>query len=435
MANILGGNSSKSKLTAKGSKISKFAPKGHFNSPLLMLTIIAAFVLMGLTYALFSSISATETYYVLGSDIPAHSQITPDMLQAVKTRKGTAPRAISIDDVQSGQVYAQYDLLAGDILTHSNTGGRASIYNGVSDSWSVTSFTVDASDAVDGNITRGDYFDILGMGAKPAKDGKEPSQAVKMGQGGSYVYYNVMCLFTTAHKNRAVGTKTAENQGSSAIEYFVAMPPKDIAMLHAALNSLQIKLVMSPRENQYKAPTDSAYMFSTFEYNNEQVRPRNASLCDDSKPGYSSDCTDNTFLDVRRNKFGVPYNAEANKLDENGNLVFDKDAPRLTKAEMHWCDNLFSEPYYLGSRWDSDKQYCRDQAKGTKDEKKLTEKWAKSLDKAKDKSRTKPDDASGVQVEKKLNPDSKPLPEPQTPDSKPDSGDSAPGDLPDDSNA
>lgn len=360
MASILG-SKSKSKLSSGSSKGGKSA--GKFSSPILILIVVIGVVLIGLVFSFFQSISATETYFVLGVDVPAHSQISVSDLKEVKTRKGTAPASIGKDQVQQGMVYAQYDLLAGDVLTNSNTGSRASLYNGVSDQWAVTSFTIDSSEAVDGNIMRGDYFDILGMGSKASQNGEQVSDAIQMGQGGTYVYYNVMCLFTTSQKTSETAKDgTTVNTGTS-LEYFVAMPPKDIAMLHAALNSLQIKLVLAPRENTYKQPNAKAYAFSTFTYNGEQIKPRNASLCDDAAE-VSSDCTDNTFLDVRRNKFGVPYNAtdaEAKELSEGKQF--------LTESEMKWCDELFSDPYYLGSRWDADKQYCKETGeKSTKED-------------------------------------------------------------------
>lgn len=360
MASILG-SKSKSKLSSGSSKGGKSIGK-KFSNPILILIVVLGVILMGLVFSFFKSISATETYYVLGVDVPAHSQISVSDLKEVKTRKGTAPASIGKDQVQQGQVYAQYDLLAGDVLTNSNTGGRSSLYNGVSDQWAVTSFTIDSTDAVDGNIMRGDYFDILGMGSKASQNGEQVSDAIQMGQGGTYVYYNVMCLFTTSQKTSETAKDgTTVNTGES-LEYFVAMPPKDIAMLHAALNSLQIKLVLTPRENNYKKPNAQAYAFSTFTYNGEQITPRNASLCDDSQD-VSSDCTDNTFLDVRRNKFGVPYNAtdsEATDLSSGKTL--------LTASEEKWCDELFSDPYYLGSRWDADKTYCRETAEKSTNE-------------------------------------------------------------------
>lgn len=377
MASILG-SSSKSKLFSGSGTGGGGKKKGKFSSPILILIVILGVLLIGLTYSFFSSISATETYYVLGTDVPAHSQITADDMQAVKTRKGTAPKSISLGDIQSGQVYAQYDLLAGDVLTNSNTGGRSSLYNGVSDQWAVTSFTIDSSDAVDGNIQRGDYFDILGMGQKQSENGNEVEGSITVGEGGTYIYYNMLCLFTTLQKTSETAKDGTTTTTGESVEYFVAMPPKDIAMLHSALSSLQIKLVLSPRENMYKQPNADAYAFSTFSYNGEQVQPRNASLCDDSKPGQSADCTDNTFMDVRRNEFGVPYNVSEDKIDQETGKPKDN---KLTDAESTWCDELFKEPYYLGSRWDSDKQYCKDQAGNDTDR---INKWNDDMAKATD---------------------------------------------------
>lgn len=377
MASILG-SKSKSKLSSNTSNGGK---KGKFATPILFLIGALGILLIVLVFSFFRSISATETYYVLGTDVPAHSQITADDMQAVKTRKGTAPKSIGLNEVQSGQVYAQYDLLAGDVLTNSNTGGRASLYNGVSDQWAVTSFTIDSSDAVDGNIMRGDYFDILGMGSKASSDGQQVSNAITMGQGGTYVYYNVLCLFTTSRKTSETAKDGTTTTTGESLEYFVAMPPKDIAMLQAALNSLQIKLVLSPRENTYQQPNSQAYAFSTFSYNGEEIQPRNASLCDDSQSS-SSDCTDNTFLDVRRNKFGVPYNPTDKELDENGEI---KKSVKLTKAEIDWCSALFSDPYYLGSRWDADKQYCMNAAQ---DNKSQISKWKSAMKKAQELSKS-----------------------------------------------
>ena len=364
MASILGSNSKSKLFSGSNTGGSGKKKKGKFSNPILILIVILGVLLIGLTYSFFSSISATETYWVLGTDVPAHSQITADDMQAVKTRKGTAPKSISLADVQSGQVYAQYDLLAGDVLTNSNTGGRASLYNGVSDQWAVTSFTISSSDAVDGNIQRGDYFDILGMGQKQSENGNTVEGAVTVQQGGTYIYYNVMCLFTTLQKTSETAKDGTTTTTGESVEYFVAMPPKDIAMLQSALSSLQIKLVLSPRENTYKQPNANAYAFSTFSYNGENIQPRNASLCDDSKPDSSSDCTDNTFKDVRRNEFGVPYDVSEDQIDQSTGKPKEQDGSKLTKAEISWCNELFDKPYYLGSRWDSDKQYCKDQASG-----------------------------------------------------------------------
>ena len=72
---------------------------------------------------------------------------------------------------------------------------------------------------------------------------------------------------------------------------------------------------------------------------------------------------------MRRNKFGVPFNATSKELDDNGNL---KHPRKLTKAETAWCTTIFKDPYYLGSRWDYDKDYCLDQGFSKKQAKSLS---------------------------------------------------------------
>lgn len=348
---------SKNKLSSGTSSGGKGKGK-KLSNPLLILIGVGAVVLMWLVFSFFQQMNATDTYYVLGSDVPAHSQISTDELQKITTKKGTAPpNAIGKSTVEQGGVYAQYDLLAGDVLTSSNTGGRSSLYNGVSDSWAVTSFTINSSDAADGNIGRGDYFDILALGGKSSSSDATSNADVTSGKGGSYIYYNVLCLYTTAHKTSSTAKDGTTTTTGESLEYFVAMPPKDIALLQSAISSLSIKLVMSPRENGYTQPNAKAYDFATFNYNGQDMKPMNASSCDDTNEN-SEDCTDNTFLDVKRNKFGVPYNATSSELDGNGNL---KNSRKLTKAETAWCTTIFQDPYYLGSRWDSNKGYCLNQ--------------------------------------------------------------------------
>lgn len=373
---LLNRNDDKASSLSSG-KIIGGVKKGKISKPILIAVGIAAVLLFVFLLTFLGQQNQTEPYYVVAQDIPAHSKITEDDIQKVEARKGTAPKSIPLSQIQQGSVYAQYDLLAGDVLSPSNTGGRSNLYDGVSDSWAVTSFTINSSDAVDGNIQRGDYFDILALGSKTVNGEAATEQsnaAITSNQGGSYLYYNVLCLYTTAHKTSKTAKDGTTTTTGESTEYFVAMPPKDIAMLQSAMTGLTVKLVMSPRENTYKEPNADAYGFATFNYNGQDLKPRNASACND-ETSKSEDCTDNTFHDVRRNKFGVPFNATSKELDDNGNLKHPK---KLTKAETEWCTTIFKDPYYLGSRWDYDKDYCLDQGFSKKQAKSLSTEAKKS---------------------------------------------------------
>ena len=373
---FLNRNNDKASSLSSG-KIIGGVKKGKVSTPMLVAIGIVAVLLFLFLLTFLGQQNQTEPYYVVAQDIPAHSKITEDDIQKVEAKKGTAPKSIPLSQIQQGSVYAQYDLLAGDVLSPSNTGGRSNLYDGVSDSWAVTSFTINSSDAVDGNIQRGDYFDILALGSKTVNGEAATEQsnaAITSNQGGSYLYYNVLCLYTTAHKTSKTAKDGTTTTTGESTEYFVAMPPKDIAMLQSAMTGLTVKLVMSPRENTYKEPNADAYGFATFNYNGQDLKPRNASACND-ETNKSEDCTDNTFHDVRRNKFGVPFNATSKELDDNGNL---KNPKKLTKAETAWCTTIFKDPYYLGSRWDYDKDYCLDQGFSKKQAKSLSAEAKKS---------------------------------------------------------
>lgn len=395
MANIFG-NSTKNKLSS-GKTVSSSGKGGggKLSSIAIIGVIVAAVALAVAVGVFFSNISQKETYYVLATDVPAHTKITEEDMKAIKTSANTAPDSIGLSEIQQGATYAQYDLLAGDVLTASNTGSRASLYNGVSDQWVVTSFTIDSSDAVDGNIQRGDYFDMLGLGAKAKNDNDGQSEnSVKTSQGATYIFYNMLCLFTSNHKTSQTAKDGTTTTTGESLEYFVALPPDDAAMLQTAMSSLDIKLVLSPRENGYKEPNGDAYAFSTFNYNGEETKPKNASLCDDSDEN-SADCTDNTFRDVQRNKFGVPYDPTDKEIDENGKIIYS-DKKKLTKAEGTWCEALFGDSYYIGTRWDADKQYCLGQGFDKKEAKKLQEQAAKESGKVSEDEDTDSDDSSAT---------------------------------------
>ena len=229
MASIFKGKS-KSKLTASGSSKTPSVKGKKFSTPILALLVVGLIILFGLVLAFFNNLNKTEDYYVLASDVPAHSQITTDELKKVTTKSGTAPESIKYSDVEQGTVYAQYDLLAGDVLTSSNTGGKSSLYNGISDSWAITSFTINSSDAVDGNITRGDYFDILALGSKASNSSDSTSSsAVSASQGGSYIFYNVLCLYTTNYTTSSTSKEGTTTTNGESLEYFYSMPQKTIA--------------------------------------------------------------------------------------------------------------------------------------------------------------------------------------------------------------
>lgn len=249
--------------------------------------VVAIFVVC---LTVFMKLFQTETYYVLNQNVPTRTQVTPDMLDPVVTSEGTAPEAaIGVEEVQSGTVYTQFPLVAGDILTNSNIGGRTDISVGVPDSYVITNFAVGADDAVGGRIQRGYYFDIMVIGST-GEDGNGE-------EGAYYPFINVLALDTTVDLSGASSADAAESEEAhegQTTQYVVGMPPADAARLQDLVtNGGDIKLVLSPRANEYQAPALSDYE-GLFKYDPT------------AGPINMGENTDYTFTEVERDEFGVP---------------------------------------------------------------------------------------------------------------------------------
>lgn len=267
--------------------------KGFKNNKLLVgLIILLVAALFVVSLIGFQKLFKTETYYVLNEDVATRTQVTPEMLTAVETSDGTAPQnTIGLSEVQTGTVYTQYPLKKGDTLTESNVGGLEDISTGIPDNWVVTSFGVGADNAVGGRISRGTYFDIMVTGDN----------------GSFYPFVNVLALDTTVDLSNASSSKAADTDEAHAgqtTQYVVGMSPEDAAKLQYVMKkySGSVKLVLSPRQNEYNKPELSKYSGS-FSFNDGD---------DPTWPGKSDtgEVTDSTFKDVHRDKFGKPDQKE-----------------------------------------------------------------------------------------------------------------------------
>lgn len=127
---------------------------------LFAIALVFALVVAGGAGLAFSSIMKQSSYWVVNQDIPARTRITSSMLTEKKTTAGTQPDAMTATYVDSNEVYAEYALAPGDILTGSNAGSLTKITAGIPDNYSVSSFTVSATNAAVGMAKRGDYIDI-----------------------------------------------------------------------------------------------------------------------------------------------------------------------------------------------------------------------------------------------------------------------------------
>lgn len=268
----------------------------------IILGFIAGFVLVGVYFGL-SSILATESYYVLNTDLPGKVQVRDTMLNEIITSKGSAPQnAISKQDVQQGFIYTKIPLKIGDVLSESNTSVNVDIGAGIPDTWGITSFKINAENAVAGNIIKGDYFDIIGVNPKT---------------GAKYLFTNVLALDFVQAENNEVGSDGKLIKAGSTVEYIVGMPSEDIGKLHSSIATYnEIKLVLSPKSLKYDK-RDISNLDKSF------------IVTGNSRPVDLFLGSDNTFTPVLRDKNERPVNIE----NCNNNLV--------EPAEL--CDQLKTE--------------------------------------------------------------------------------------------
>lgn len=265
----------------------------------LILGLIALLIMGAFFGALrfLENIYQTETYYVLVEPIPTRTQVTPEMLTPVVTSKGTKPDSLTLADVQTGGVYTRIPLNQGDVLTMSNTGGFDDISVGIPDSWVVTNFAVGADDAVGGRVRRGVYFDMMAVTR----------------EGTFYPFVNVLALDTSVSLSSASSNEAAETgeaKSGQTEQYYVGFAPEEAARFHDMLeqHGENIKLVLSPRQNEYNEPDLEAYVGP----NNGMFR---YSVGDEITN--SGELTDNTFSRVDRDEFGRPvdYRPDGTRYD------------------------------------------------------------------------------------------------------------------------
>ncbi len=270
------------------------------------------------TLTLLQSVYQTETYYVLNQDVPTRTQITMDMLTPVVTSVGTAPggtpemdaagkaseRDAILAEVQSGGAFAQFPLVSGDVLSPSNVAALSDISVGVPDTWVITSFNVDFNNAVQGRIQRGTYFDMM----------------VVSDQGAYYPFVNMLALETsTGGATSSAEGQDASGQNATTSVYTVGMSPENAGKLQWITNfgAGQVKLVLSPRQNEYASPDLRAYS-GMFYYDPlvdgviapglqavEDADGNPIDLDGDGTPDFR-EVTDYTFSDVERDAFGRP---------------------------------------------------------------------------------------------------------------------------------
>lgn len=264
------------------------------NKTWFIFAIISAVAAAAIIFGVLSQVVATTTYYVLGQNVAARSQITPDMLKPVTTSQGGQPgNALDIGEVAKKATYAKYALKAGDIVTQSNTGDFQPLSQGIPADYVVASFSADAKNSVAGKLATGNYVDLIAVNA-----GNSQSVA-------KYVLRHVLVMDVSADpstigsnsssssSSATAGTdpksatpaqpKSTQDQLRTGIPslYTVALPPADAAKL-ALIKDTPIMVVLSP------ASSDKSF-------SDQNIQSTQGELFGDSAVGNSGKGTDPTF--------------------------------------------------------------------------------------------------------------------------------------------
>lgn len=229
---------------------------GRGNKFLITAIGIVAVAVFGLLFFFISRVLATDTYYQLNTDVLAKQPIDETMVNKVSTKKGTAPtNAVTLADIQSGGMVSKYPLPAYEVLTTGNAGAATdTLYDLLIaekestmkemelteeeyDNWVMTSFSVDASNAVDGRISVGDYFDIM----------------VVTDNGAWYPFINVKAIDTTVSLDNASSSQavdSSEAYSGQTTRYTVRVAPDEAAKLQWIMTNYDnVKLLLNSKSD------------------------------------------------------------------------------------------------------------------------------------------------------------------------------------------
>lgn len=265
----------------------KFTGESQSRKNLVLLggAIALVIILSAVIFLTLSSLFSTESYYVLNQNVKAKQQITPEMVVVRETAAGTGPvNALTMEEIQRGGVYSRYPLYAGDVVSYSNAGPLSGQSLGIPDDWSVTSFSINSTDAVGGTLGKGDYIDIIGVNQN----------------GAQYIFNNLLILDIKFVNEEYDGNTDGQTIVGETIHYTVGLPAEDVGYFHSALYEYTqgeasgvIRIIKAPYIINY-ADRDVSNLDKPFKYG---PNVGNIDLIEGTDP---------TFTDVERDENGRP---------------------------------------------------------------------------------------------------------------------------------
>lgn len=198
---------------------------------------------------LLGNATATQTYYVLGRDVAARTQVTPEMLVPRVAKVGQAPpNAFDLVSVRDEEVFTEIALSAGDVVSASNAGPLFRITSNVPDHFVAASFSAEPELAVAGKVRTGDHVDLI------ATDDEGLA-----GPKAQVVLQHVLVLDVTVDPSSIAAEANAGQEGEQVVDpgpeseaarsgipsvYTVALAPADAAKL-ALIRGQDLFVVLS----------------------------------------------------------------------------------------------------------------------------------------------------------------------------------------------
>lgn len=113
---------------------------------------------------IIGSAADTKTYYVVTTDVAPRTPISiANTEPRTMSADGFPDNALSLAQVESGALYSKIPLLAGEMVTESNTGELEPITSAMPEGYVAVSLSVSPDNAVAGRVKPGDLVDIAAV--------------------------------------------------------------------------------------------------------------------------------------------------------------------------------------------------------------------------------------------------------------------------------
>lgn len=219
------------------------------SSAIWLIAAVAAVFAMGGALTILGNSAATSTYYVLGRDVPARTQITTDMLiERVTKVDGAPPNAYDLVFVRDNDVFSKIALEGGDVITPTTVGPLERITKTVPGNFVAASVAIAPENAVAGKIRAGDHIDLVAINSD------NPSGPI-----AKFVLHHALVLDVTVAP-QSIAQTSVDGQEGEAVEnpgpeseqvrsgipavYTLALSPEDAARV-ALVRTFDLMAVLS----------------------------------------------------------------------------------------------------------------------------------------------------------------------------------------------